>query len=297
MKAKETFFSIVVPAFNRKDYLEVLISRLKLIKYSNWELIVVDDGSTDNTDEIFLNSTNDKIKYYRKENAERGAARNYGAKFASGDYITYLDSDDYLLPDVFVIANKIISDNPDIPMFHLGFEVRNSTGLLISNAEILPANLNDIIKERNVIACLGMFLKNNVALEYQFSELRELSGTEDYELWLRLASDMPLPHYNFTVGVLVNHEARSMYEVDTAKLVNRINTFITLALRNHNVLEFLGNSVNKFLSFRYSYIALHAAIAKDRKLSIDYLLKSFIKNPRILFKTRFWVIIRKMIYL
>lgn len=67
--------------------------------YSNWELIVVDDGSTDNTREVVTKYDDEKIKYFYKINEERSIARNFGIDKASGEYISFLDDDDYYLPE------------------------------------------------------------------------------------------------------------------------------------------------------------------------------------------------------
>jgi hypothetical protein len=174
--------------------------------------------------------------------------------------------------------------------------VQNADGVQLAKAEVLPSLINNILVERNVVACLGMFIRKDIAFNWQFSELRELSGTEDYELWLRIAAEMPIQHFNSTVAVLVHHDSRSMLENDTQKLMARINSFISLVLNNPKTLSFLGPKLNKFLAFRYSYIALHAALDHNKSVALNYLLKSVRKYPLILLKLRVWVVLKKMIY-
>ena len=67
--------------------------------YINWELIIVDDGSTDNTEEIVKDFRDERIKYFKKIHEERSIARNYGIDKATGLYISFLDDDDYYLPE------------------------------------------------------------------------------------------------------------------------------------------------------------------------------------------------------
>ena len=86
------FFSIVIPTYNRAKFIDKAIASLLNQKYEDFEVIVVDDGSTDNTEEVVKSFNNNKVKYYKKENQERGAARNYGAKLAKGEYINFFDS-------------------------------------------------------------------------------------------------------------------------------------------------------------------------------------------------------------
>src|SRR6187402_5348 len=99
-RSNELFFSIIVPTYNRSGFIKDTIYSLVGQTFKNFEVIVVDDGSTDNTAEIIkeLQLTDERIKYFYKTNGERGAARNYGIKKAQGGYITFLDSDDIAYP-------------------------------------------------------------------------------------------------------------------------------------------------------------------------------------------------------
>jgi glycosyltransferase involved in cell wall biosynthesis len=96
MTTKSPFFSITIPAYNRGYILTETIRSIQDQSFSNWEVIVVDDGSKDNTREIVeqLASEDPRIRYVYQQNAERSAARNNGADHAKGDYLMFLDSDD-----------------------------------------------------------------------------------------------------------------------------------------------------------------------------------------------------------
>lgn len=87
----ELFLSIVVPTYNRADLLKVTLQSLLVQSYPYFEILVVDDGGSDHTEEMILELNDPRITYYWKENAERGAARNYGAKLAKGGYLNFFD--------------------------------------------------------------------------------------------------------------------------------------------------------------------------------------------------------------
>ena len=93
-------FSIILPTFNRANFITKAIESVINQTYKNWELIVIDDGSTDNTEEIIQKfiKKEKRITYYYQKNQERSAARNNGIKRAKGDYICFLDSDDLYYP-------------------------------------------------------------------------------------------------------------------------------------------------------------------------------------------------------
>ena len=94
-----TYFSIILPTYNRAQRLPIAIESVLNQTFVDFELIIIDDGSTDNTDTVIHSYSDNRIKYYRnKENKERCISRNIGIEKASGKYICFLDSDDYHLP-------------------------------------------------------------------------------------------------------------------------------------------------------------------------------------------------------
>ena len=89
-------FSIILPTFNRGHMIRLAIESVLSQTYNDWELIIVDDGSTDKTKDVidkFIEKDN-RVKYLYQKNQERSAARNNGIKEAKGDWICFLDSDD-----------------------------------------------------------------------------------------------------------------------------------------------------------------------------------------------------------
>ena len=91
---KKVFFSVIIPTFNRANILKNTIRSVLVQSYKEFEIIVVDDGSTDNTKEIVKKINDPRIKYIYQENSERSVARNNGIKNARGRWICFLDSDD-----------------------------------------------------------------------------------------------------------------------------------------------------------------------------------------------------------
>lgn len=93
--------SIIIPTYNRSKSLLLSIKSVLDQTRDNWELIIIDDGSEDSTQEVLKDYLNDdRIKYYFQENQGVSVARNSGAKLATGDYLIFLDSDDIFFPDL-----------------------------------------------------------------------------------------------------------------------------------------------------------------------------------------------------
>ena len=95
----DLIFSIIIPTYNRAHIILRAIESVKIQTFSNWELIIVDDGSTDHTEDTIRKIDDPRINYFKKNHAERSAARNFGIAKAKGKYICFLDSDDYFLKD------------------------------------------------------------------------------------------------------------------------------------------------------------------------------------------------------
>ena len=105
--------SIVVPCYNMEQYIIKCINSIKQQTYKNIEVLMIDDGSKDNTKSIIMNEIkdDDRFKYYYKSNGGLSDARNYGLKYVSGNYVCFIDSDDYISNDYVEKLYKAITEN------------------------------------------------------------------------------------------------------------------------------------------------------------------------------------------
>src|SRR5215203_5908009 len=111
MKA-ETFFSVIIPCYNRASMIGKTVKSLQQQAYTSYEIIIVDDGSTDNTEQVVSEIADERTRYHKKQNEERAAARNYGARLAEGYYLNFFDSDDLALSNhLSEAANLILAKN------------------------------------------------------------------------------------------------------------------------------------------------------------------------------------------
>ena len=106
--------SVIITAYNAEKTIEKCLNSILDTKYNDYEIILVNDGSTDNTDKIIELFASDKIKYYKKENTGVADSRNFGIDKAKGDYITFVDSDDYVSSNYFENIDKYINGGIDI---------------------------------------------------------------------------------------------------------------------------------------------------------------------------------------
>jgi glycosyltransferase involved in cell wall biosynthesis len=96
--SKPIFFSIIIPTYNRAHMILQTLETAFAQTYPYFEVILVDDGSTDNTENIIKSINHKNFVYLKKPNEERAVARNTGFNIAKGEYLTLLDSDDFLYP-------------------------------------------------------------------------------------------------------------------------------------------------------------------------------------------------------
>lgn len=116
--------SIIIPVYNTSKYIEKCLNSILNQTMKSIEIIIVNDGSTDNSEEIIKKWSNEhekeiEIKYFKKENGGLSDARNYGVTKASGEYITFVDSDDYLETNIYKNLEKYIDEKIDMIKFKL----------------------------------------------------------------------------------------------------------------------------------------------------------------------------------
>src|SRR5579862_985338 len=108
--SQSPLFSVVIPTYNRADLLREALASVDRQECREFELIVVDDGSTEDLSSVAAEYQG-RAKFLRQENAGPSAARNYGVRAANGEYVAFLDSDDLWLPWTLSVYRQILSDH------------------------------------------------------------------------------------------------------------------------------------------------------------------------------------------
>ncbi|MFA6149736.1 MAG: glycosyltransferase family A protein [Chitinophagaceae bacterium] len=293
-----TFFSVVIPTYNRAKFISKTINSLLSQSYSNFELLIVDDGSTDNTEEVVKEIKDERIQYYKIQNGERGAARNYGASVAKGDYINFFDSDDIALPNhLEVAANLLKEEHNDVAWFHLGYAWADADGEVFRDVNNFTGQtLNAIMHRGNSLSCNGVFIRKDIIEAHQFNEDRNLSASEDYELWCRLTARFPLYYSNIITSLIIDHDSRSVRKINLKPLLVRLELLIHYLKNDKEVIAYFGKNFKRIEMEANSYIALHLANEPKHKLhSILFLFKSILNKTEILRNKRFYATIKNII--
>lgn len=116
--------SIIVPVYNVEKYLRKCIDSVLAQTYTDWELLLIDDGSTDSSGKICdeYAKTDDRIKTFHKNNGGSSSARNQGIKLATGEWIYFLDSDDWIIPSCFELMLECVDLHHDTELVHAGIK-------------------------------------------------------------------------------------------------------------------------------------------------------------------------------
>ncbi len=189
---KKNFISVVIPTYNRVSFLKEAIDSVLSQTYRNFELIVVDDGSTDGTPKL-LSSYGYKIRVIPQANQGPSAARNRGIEAAKGKWIAFLDSDDVWKPDKLKKQVQFITDHPDT-------KICQAEEVWIRNGKrVNPRKKHEMhsgwIYEQCLPLCIvspsSVMIHRDVFEKVGFFD-ETMPACEDYDLWLRICAHYPV---------------------------------------------------------------------------------------------------------
>jgi len=289
-------FSIIIPTYNRSHLISRTIESCLAQNYSGkFEIIVIDDGSTDNTEEVINGFQSSIIRYYKKENEERCKARNFGIKQANGNWITFLDSDDIILPNHLNSARNFIKINSNCKAFHHGFEVRDINNNILLKSPSFIKDVNYSLLNGNVVGCIGVFLHNSIFEEFQFHEDKKFINGEDWVLWLQISKKHKW-HFNPEVtAYALHHIDRSTFSFNEESLNYSRKIIREILQKDIYFYKDHPKIITKVNAHMLSYTALRAVMSKNKKASLKYLKEAISENYKEIFKKRTLAILKLLI--
>ena len=187
----EVLFSIILPTFDRSNLIKTAIESVINQDYKNWELIIIDNYSKDNTEELVKNFSDKRIIFIKfKNNGIIAKSRNYGVKLAKGDYIAFLDSDDWWYPQKLKIVNKKIKEGSYKFLYH-DMHIKSSKSNLkkkikytrkLSNPSYELINFGPAFTTSSVVLDKKVFEEINL-----FNEEKKFLAWEDFDAWIRFS--------------------------------------------------------------------------------------------------------------
>ena len=262
--------SIIIPAYNVENYIEKCINSVLQQTYNNIEIIIVDDGSTDSTGKICdkYKSEYVNIQVIHQKNAGLPAARNTGLNFATGDYIGFIDSDDYIYEDMYeVLVDNITKMNADIAMVQFCYEVNGEKVYKPSTDEVEVFNTSEAIIELIKDKKIHNFAWNKLynAELWKKHKFKEGRVYEDFEVMYKVFLDCKKIVYIDSIKyVYVQRENSIMHKPISQYSLDRLNA----VMERYN---YIKTTQNKDLQFYNSYALAVNMIVIYRSISLyDY---------------------------
>ena len=173
--------SIIVPCYNQAIYLSECLDSVRMQSYSNWECLIVDDGSPDNTPEVarLFELQDTRFRYLKKENGGLPSARNLGINHAAGTFILPLDADDRIHPDYIAAALRVLQSNDQIAVVYCKARLFGA----VNRRWHLPAFSPERLSKDNIVFCSAVIRKDMLDQVGGYDE-RLIYGKEDWDLWI-----------------------------------------------------------------------------------------------------------------
>jgi glycosyltransferase involved in cell wall biosynthesis len=208
--------SVIIPAYNQGQYLAAAIQSVLSQTYQHFEIIVVDDGSTDDTRQVVDEFPDKRIRYLYQQNQGLSAARNTGIRHAMGEYLSLLDSDDLFLPTKLEVLLKRLEQDPALGMVAGQAIPFDENGLMLEKiysiplpedgAQLLlsnPLHVGSVLVRRSAQEAVGYFDES-------------LRSCEDWDMWLRMVRagyrsgwvDHPVSLYRFHNAQMTRNSAQ-----------------------------------------------------------------------------------------
>lgn len=196
--------SIIIPTYNHAQYLTKAINSIKNQTYSNLELIIIDDGSTDHTKEVI--SGFDDILYFYQDNAGLSVARNNATKYSKGEFLLFLDADDWLYPDAVRINLEYLLKDPDLFFVsgsHMKVFVDENKISHYAAYDVPYDNFRIILKNHYISHPASVLFRRKVFDSYTFDV--KFKSCQDFDLYLTIARNHKVLHHSELVSAYRFH--------------------------------------------------------------------------------------------
>lgn len=254
------FFTVIIPLYNKEQFIGSTLRSILQQHFTDFEILIIDDGSTDKSVEKVKEFDDVRIRFYGKENGGVSTARNYGIEKATADYITFIDADDYWYPDFLQQMQRNINRFPEQYVFSAAIEIETEKNIIpaqysvdkISDCEIV--DYFDASNKMSVIwTSCAVFHKSVFAAIGNF-DVKIKSG-QDTDLWIRIGLTYP---------VVFCWKILARYTFDSESLSNKpINLNQKLNFSKFSELEIKNPKLKKFLDLNRFSFAIHCSLRGD----------------------------------
>jgi glycosyltransferase involved in cell wall biosynthesis len=284
------FFSVVIPTYNRAAFILKTLESVLAQTYPHFEIIVVDNCSTDDTAELlepFIRGG--QIRFIRHDrNYERSRSRNTGMEAAKGDFVTLLDSDDIMYPTCLEEAARYVQANPDIKCFHSLAEIIDESGHVVYRIPY-PSLKNRFkaIVEGNFMSCIGDFIHQDIYHRYRFDTDPCMPGLEDWDFWLRVFADYEVGRLEKVTSGIVQHGGRSVNQQDIERLQIGFARMLGNIGGDEHLYSIYGLSMRRLRATCHLYLATLSNSGRVHGSALKFLVRAAATDWRVITTKRF----------
>lgn len=229
------FFSIIIPMYNKANTIVTTVHSIIKQTYNHFELIIVDDGSNDESYEIVKKINDSHIKLYRQNNSGVSAARNYGVSLSNGNIICFLDADDEWKSDFLTTVNSLFESFPEAAMVCPSYVIRLNGRELIPKWKSVDSTKDSLVTDFFEMASGSNWIMNSscVAIKKEVLLKEEVIFPnevvyEDFDLWIRIGSKYPVAHSNKICAVYNRSTPGNVRDTMNRKIIYSKSYFTTL---------------------------------------------------------------------
>lgn len=257
----EPVVSIIMPAYNAAAFIAEAIESVLRQTYSGWELLIVNDGSEDNTQEIIdtYQAKEARIKCFTQQNSKQGKARNVALAHASGNYIAFLDADDVWIPVKLEIQLQELKETKADLVFSEAYQfenaVLNSTAILNTGRGFFSgeAGLKSFLEVNKILPSSVLARTEIIKNANGFTEKPSVQNAEDYYLWLQLLMNGNVLYGSKEILVYYRIHPSSASYHDKMSLEKTVEVLQELKKKNKPYKDLLNNYHKIwFMRFHYS---------------------------------------------
>ena len=252
--------SVIIPTFNRKDMLKQCIYSIFAQTYHNLELIIVDNMSTDRSEEYIKNLHDRRIKYFRNpNNGVIAVNRNFGMRQATGEYIAFCDDDDLWLPNKLEKQIAIFRQTPNLTLVSSNaiiFKDNKLVKLISRQTNDICPNIRSLLNANLIFNSTVLLKKDIINTVGYLNESNVICGFEDYDFWLKIAKE-------FENSIYVLGEPLALYRIHSKNftefdLNKDINKFKVILEKHIDIIS--KDEINNILELKRNALVLWCKI-------------------------------------
>ena len=180
--------SVIIPVYNTGEIIKETIASVRMQTFRDFEIIIVDDGSSDNTVELIDDQNDPAVRIIRQENTGIAGARNRGMAEAKGEYLAFLDHDDLFLPEKLQCQVELLDKDPELALVYSPVETFGNTDVKIPDYELISGDVFCSVLEQNKIHSASCIMIRRAAIEkYGIRFRQEFAPCDDWDFYLRLS--------------------------------------------------------------------------------------------------------------